>query len=223
MATTADYLNKLVEQKNALADNLVTKGVTATHDETLETLVPKVLNINGGSSTSPIDGDLSYSNYQNQVSYTSQYIIPYIALALVVNALYTDVYRDYGGCGYNFASDVEKDRLAITKTNGGYNITHTQAIDFSTLSKIIIYGAIRSNIGELTSTAYYYINSEKSNEINENWNVLNSTMITSLISFTKEIDCSQISGNNYLHLAINHGTEVSGYTSFFYIDRIEFL
>lgn len=49
MATTADYLDKLVTQKNALADNLVTKGVTATHDETLETLVPKVLEISGGS------------------------------------------------------------------------------------------------------------------------------------------------------------------------------
>ena len=49
MATTADYLNKLITQKNTLADNLVTKGVTATHDETLETLVPKVLDISGGS------------------------------------------------------------------------------------------------------------------------------------------------------------------------------
>ena len=48
MATTAEYLNKLVEQKNSLADNLVTKGVSATHDETLETLVPKVLDISGG-------------------------------------------------------------------------------------------------------------------------------------------------------------------------------
>lgn len=48
MATTADYLNKLVGQKNTLADNLVVKGVTASHDETLETLVPKVLNISGG-------------------------------------------------------------------------------------------------------------------------------------------------------------------------------
>lgn len=50
MATTAEYLNKLVTQKNTLADNLVTKGVTATHDETLETLVPKVLDINGGGA-----------------------------------------------------------------------------------------------------------------------------------------------------------------------------
>lgn len=47
MPTTADYLNKLVEQKNTLADNLVTKGVTATHDEALDTLVPKVLDISG--------------------------------------------------------------------------------------------------------------------------------------------------------------------------------
>ena len=45
MATTAEYLNKLIEQKNTLADNLVAKGVSATHDETLETLVPKVLDI----------------------------------------------------------------------------------------------------------------------------------------------------------------------------------
>ena len=50
MATTTDYLNKLVTQKNTLADNLVTKGVTATHDETLETLVPKVLDISSGST-----------------------------------------------------------------------------------------------------------------------------------------------------------------------------
>lgn len=50
MATTADYLNKLVDQKNALADNLVTKGVAATHDETLETLVPKVLEIKSNNS-----------------------------------------------------------------------------------------------------------------------------------------------------------------------------
>lgn len=52
MATTAEYLNKLVDQKNTLADNLVTKGVAATHDETLETLVPKVLEIKGSDSFS---------------------------------------------------------------------------------------------------------------------------------------------------------------------------
>ena len=72
MATTADYLNKLVVQKNTLADNLVTKGVSATHDETLETLVPKVLEISGSSEQLgiyPIDpqtglpyGDITVGN-----------------------------------------------------------------------------------------------------------------------------------------------------------------
>ena len=66
MATTADYLNKLVEQKNALADNLVTKGVTATHDETLETLVPKVLNITSGESVNE-----KYYIYNNGVEMNS--------------------------------------------------------------------------------------------------------------------------------------------------------
>ena len=70
MATTTDYLNKLVTQKNTLADNLVTKGVDATHDETLETLVPKVLEISsgGGGGIYPIDdtgmptGDVTVPN-----------------------------------------------------------------------------------------------------------------------------------------------------------------
>ena len=73
MATTAEYLNKLVEQKNTLADNLVTKGVSASHDETLETLVPKVLEISGGggeeSGIYPLDpqtglpyGDITVGN-----------------------------------------------------------------------------------------------------------------------------------------------------------------
>lgn len=59
MATTAEYLNKLVDQKNTLADNLVTKGIEATHDETLNTLVPKVLEISsgGGGGIYPIGED----------------------------------------------------------------------------------------------------------------------------------------------------------------------
>ena len=47
MPTTADYLNDLVAQKKALAENLNTKGVSASQSETLNTLVPKVLEISG--------------------------------------------------------------------------------------------------------------------------------------------------------------------------------
>ena len=45
MPTTADYLNDLIAQKSALADNLSEMGATAQSDETFNTLVPKVLEI----------------------------------------------------------------------------------------------------------------------------------------------------------------------------------
>ena len=48
MATIAQQLTELVNQKNALATNLTTKGVTASSSETLNTLVPKVLDIQTG-------------------------------------------------------------------------------------------------------------------------------------------------------------------------------
>ena len=81
MATTADYLNKLVTQKNTLADNLVTKGVVATHDETLETLVPKVLDISGGGDikgtnfTINLTGEPDYTINSEIYSYETQNIV----------------------------------------------------------------------------------------------------------------------------------------------------
>lgn len=48
----SDYLTELIEQKQILVENLVTKGVEASSDEKFNTLVSKVLNIQGGSSGS---------------------------------------------------------------------------------------------------------------------------------------------------------------------------
>ena len=48
MPTIEQQLTELVNQKNALAANLNTKGVTASTSETLNTLVPKVLEISSG-------------------------------------------------------------------------------------------------------------------------------------------------------------------------------
>ena len=48
MPTIAEQLTELVEQKEALADNLTSKGVASSHSEKLNTLVPKVLQIEGG-------------------------------------------------------------------------------------------------------------------------------------------------------------------------------
>ena len=49
MPNTADYLNQLIDDRNDLADNLVTMGVAASHSETFTALVPKVLTIPSGS------------------------------------------------------------------------------------------------------------------------------------------------------------------------------
>ena len=48
MPTIAEQLTELVEQKETLADNLTSKGVASSHSEKLNTLVPKVLQIEGG-------------------------------------------------------------------------------------------------------------------------------------------------------------------------------
>lgn len=45
-STTTDYLNKLIEQKNLLASNLNQQGIEVANNETLESLVAKVLDIN---------------------------------------------------------------------------------------------------------------------------------------------------------------------------------
>ena len=87
MATTADYLKKLVDQKNTLADNLVTKGITtATHDETLETLIPKVLDISGGQGGNGIyrvdengipTGDVIIPEHMTRIPYLSSTTLGY--------------------------------------------------------------------------------------------------------------------------------------------------
>ena len=65
MPTTADYLNDLVAQKNALVDNLNAKGVSASQSETLNSLVPKVLDISGeGGGGSDTYYDDFWDDYQ---------------------------------------------------------------------------------------------------------------------------------------------------------------
>ena len=50
MSTLRQYLAELVRQRNQFADNLTQQGVPAAHTEKLNTLVPKVLDISGGST-----------------------------------------------------------------------------------------------------------------------------------------------------------------------------
>ena len=62
-----------------------------------------------------------------------------------------------GNCGYNLASDVEHDKLLLSRVYGGDNITHTYAIDFTPIKRIIIFGATKSHLSSLTTKAYCYL------------------------------------------------------------------
>ena len=64
MSTTSEYLQQLQTDKQNLVDNLVTKGVSATSDETFTELVPKVLDIQSGGSDFVIN-DATYLFAQN--------------------------------------------------------------------------------------------------------------------------------------------------------------
>ena len=70
MPNISEYLSELVTQKSSLAANLVTKGVSASDSETLNTLVPKVLLIPSGSGITPTgtiniseNGTVDVTNY----------------------------------------------------------------------------------------------------------------------------------------------------------------
>ena len=62
MPTISDQLTALIVQKNNLVDNLNTKGVTATRSEKLNTLVPKVLQINSSSGLDTSDATATSSD-----------------------------------------------------------------------------------------------------------------------------------------------------------------
>ena len=61
----ADKLNELVIQRDNLANNLNTMGVSASTDETLSTLVPKVLDIETGGGGTEVEKGIIINEYDS--------------------------------------------------------------------------------------------------------------------------------------------------------------
>ena len=92
MPTLRQYLEELIRQRNDLADNLVTQSVPALQTEKLNTLVPKVLDIQGGGG-SPYLEPLEYDwNIGYVDSGTWKYENP--------TRTYIDIYRVEAGRRY---------------------------------------------------------------------------------------------------------------------------
>ncbi len=133
----------------------------------------------------------------------------------IANALYNS---GYDRCEYN------SNELVIFKSYTGYNLTHSYAVDFTNIKKIIIKGATESNLNNLTATAFCYIAPAVVTSLDENvWNEINQSVGTTSSEFSAEIDCTGILGENYIHLAILHGKETNSNTSYLYIDSITFV
>lgn len=98
MATIEQYLTELDKQRDALAANLNTMGVAASNTEKLNTLVPKVLQISGGSlptKTILYNADSMndiYLQYNNTVYSLSDFI-----------TLYPDFCSDKNGYALNYS------------------------------------------------------------------------------------------------------------------------
>ena len=125
--------------------------------------------------------------------------------------------------GYNGGGDdigSIQGRFGFCQSYSGYNITHSNPTDLTNVKKITIHGGTVANTGSLSTTAYYCISSETITELDDRWTEIHSSTGAVVSDFIAEIDCSEITGEKFLYLAVKHGGEVSAYTSYFYIDKI---
>lgn len=129
---------------------------------------------------------------------------------------------NYNNSGYNFASSIPN-VFGMYQSYSSYNMTHSYAVDFTDVKKIKIHTATKSNTPNLTATAYCQISAETLTEMNDSWTVINQSVGEEVSEKTFEIDCSSITGENYIYFAILHGTENTGMTSYLFIYDIEFI
>ena len=95
-------------------------------------------------------------------------------------------------------------RFAIARDYSGYAIRRSYLINFKNIKEIIITGSLTSNYSSLTSTGYYKISSEsKLTSITDDWNILKQYRGSGLDNFSVNINCKEISDENYLYCAWN--------------------
>lgn len=129
MNKISKQLQEVVNQKKQLATNLNIKGVSASQDETLNTLVPKVLSITSGGGdvklgTKEITADGEYYAYEDGLDGYSSVNVNTLGDA---NFLATFV-------GSDSSTDINVKMLGDVPDYGFYNLAGLQEVDL-TLSK----------------------------------------------------------------------------------------
>lgn len=126
------------------------------------------------------------------------------------------------GSGYDFIN-VIPNTFGMYQSYSGYNMTHSDVVDFTNVKKIIISGATRSNTTGLTAAAYCCISGETLTDLSDDWIMINQSVGPDLSEFSAEIDCAGITGENSVYFAVLHGDESSSNSSYLFIRNVEFI
>lgn len=161
MPTIASQLTELVNQKKQLAANLTTKGVAATENEKLNTLVPKVLEITSGTGIDTsdatataddlLDGKTAYVNGEKIegtiLSQAEQTIVPSTIDKTISSGIYIAGTQTIQGDS-NLTSDNIKSGTTI------FNVKGTFTSDGTATATDILEGKIAYVNGEKITGIY---------------------------------------------------------------------
>ena len=139
MPTTADYLEQLGRDKAALADNLVTKGVDATPNETFTTLVPKVLDIEGGGEDIGAPSEMVYNPIltclsSNASTYKTNNFWPFMMKKLTLTGTLSSSIQRFDNSGTSVYTDssslILRDRYTTSSTGWINNVASVEELEF---------------------------------------------------------------------------------------------